>query len=103
MKRNQFWTAVSKVLAVMTAMLIIVLILTPSASAAATEKVLYSFTGGADGAQPEDALIFDTSGTLYGTTLAGGASGKGAVFTLTPNSGGTWAESVLYSFTGGSD
>jgi uncharacterized repeat protein (TIGR03803 family) len=44
-------------------------------------------------------LIADSSGNLYGTTGFGGASGKGTVFKLTP--GGT--ETVLSSFTGGSD
>ena len=46
MKRNTFWTAVSKALAVTTGTLIMALILAPGAWAAATEKVLYSFTGG---------------------------------------------------------
>ena len=33
----------------------------------------------------------------------GGAYGSGAVFELTPNSDGSWTETVLYSFTGGTD
>jgi uncharacterized repeat protein (TIGR03803 family) len=71
-----------------------------------TETVLYNFTGGADGGQPYGSLVFDTAGNLYGTTNFGGSSncsqGCGTVFELTPGSGG-WAESVLYTFTGGSD
>jgi len=39
---------------------------------------------------------------LYGVSESGGAQGKGAVFELTPSLGG-WTESILYSFTGGSD
>ena len=35
-----------------------------------------------NGAGPEDALIMDTSGNLYGTTHLGGASNGGAVFEL---------------------
>jgi uncharacterized repeat protein (TIGR03803 family) len=65
------------------------------------EKVLYSFTGGADGAQPHQALIFDQAGNLYGTTFEGGVYGAGTVYRLSPNGDGTWTQTVLYSFTGG--
>jgi uncharacterized repeat protein (TIGR03803 family) len=67
-----------------------------------TQSVLYAFTGGADGASPYDALAFDPAGNLYGTAYAGGASGNGAIFKLTPGSSG-WTESVLYAFTGARD
>jgi uncharacterized repeat protein (TIGR03803 family) len=61
---------------------------------------LYSFTGGADGGNPQDQsnLIFDAAGNLYGTTQAGGANGLGTVFELSPNTDGSWTEKVLYSF-----
>ena len=101
--KNPFWTAVSKALAVTTVTLIIALILAPGAWAASKYKVLYKFTGGADGSQPYAGLIFDTSGNLYSTTPQGGASGNGNVFKLTKNSDGSWTESVLYSFAGGTD
>lgn len=68
-----------------------------------TESVLYSFTGGADGGTPYGGLVIDASGNLYGTTYAGGASGQGAVFELTPNGDGAWKETVIHSFAGGSD
>lgn len=61
--------------------------------------VLYSFTGGADGAQPIDGLLLDSGGNLYGTTYTGGADNFGTVFKLTPDG----VHTVLYSFTGGSD
>jgi uncharacterized repeat protein (TIGR03803 family) len=61
-------------------------------------QVLYSFSGGNDGAQPHGALIRDDEGNLYGTTEFGGASNRGTVFKLAPD--GT--ETVLHSFTGGS-
>ena len=48
------------------------------------ETVLYTFRGGADGADPEAGLVRDAAGNLYGTTRAGGASGLGVVFKLTP-------------------
>jgi uncharacterized repeat protein (TIGR03803 family) len=62
------------------------------------ETVLYSFTGGADGAQPE-GLIRDTGGTLYSVASDGGAFGDGVVFKLDPHRNFT----VLYTFTGGTD
>src|ERR1700722_9676751 len=37
------------------------------------EKVLYTFTGGADGGEPLGTLIRDKNGALYGTTQFGGA------------------------------
>jgi len=64
-----------------------------------TETVLHSFSGGNDGANPYAGLIRDSAGFLYGTTTAGGANGKGAVFQLAPD--GTLK--VLHSFTGGKD
>ncbi len=77
--------------------------LTPTA-AGWSESVLYSFTGGADGGMSGSGagLILDGAGNLYGTTGSGGVYGQGVVFELTPTSDG-WAESVLYSFTGGAD
>ena len=64
-----------------------------------TEKVLYAFTGGNDGAVPWAGLIRDKAGNLYGTTLVGGASSDGTIFKVAPD--GT--ETVLHSFAGGND
>ncbi len=66
------------------------------------QTVLYRFSGGNDGAFPYGNLIFDAAGNLYGTTFGGGTSGNGTVFKLT-HSGGSWTESVLHSFYGGTD
>jgi uncharacterized repeat protein (TIGR03803 family) len=66
---------------------------------AGTEKVLYDFTGGADGASPQSSLILDSLGNLYGTTYSGGTYGAGTVFMVTK----AGKEKVLYSFTGGTD
>ena len=53
---------------------------------AQTYTVLYSFTGGADGALPEGKLIMDTAGNLYGTS-EGNRTGttQGSVFKLSPS------------------
>jgi uncharacterized repeat protein (TIGR03803 family) len=66
-----------------------------------SEKVLYNFNG-RNGEFPYAPLIEDASGSLYGTTHAGGAAGLGTVFKLTPN-GADYSQSVLYSFAGGQD
>jgi len=89
-------------LAVISAPLLVNLLLIADAQAA-TEKVLYSFGTGTDANSPVTAMVFDTAGNLYGTTLAGGAHNLGAIFQLTPGSGGKWTETVIYSFNGGQD
>ncbi len=67
-----------------------------------TESVLYSFSGGRDGDLPENGVVFDSAGNLYGTTIAGGEYYYGMVYELSP-SGSGWTESTLYSFTDGDD
>lgn len=63
---------------------------------------LYAFKDQPDGALPYGGLHFDRLGNLYGTTYYAGANDVGTVYQLTP-ANGTWTESVLYSFKGGSD
>jgi uncharacterized repeat protein (TIGR03803 family) len=70
---------------------------------AAHYRILYEFTGAADGGTPIGVLALDASGNLYGTTTAGGASGNGTVFELSRNADGSFTERVLYSFAGGKD
>ena len=73
-----------------------------------TETVLYTFTGGIDGAAPVAGLIADHSGNLYGTAAVGGdlscnpPNGCGVVFELSPAASG-WKQTVLYTFRGGGD
>jgi uncharacterized repeat protein (TIGR03803 family) len=67
-------------------------------------SVLYSFTGFADGGGSRSNMVFDSTGNLYGTTQYGGRGpcsnfGCGVVFELNP----TGQQTVLYSFSGGSD
>jgi uncharacterized repeat protein (TIGR03803 family) len=57
------------------------------------ETVVYSFSGQPDGANPYGGLLTE-DGSLYGTTLSGGAYGYGTVFEIDS----TGRETVLYSF-----
>ena len=65
------------------------------------EKVLFRFTAGNTSGYPNSGLIADKLGNLYGTTNLA----NGAVFELPPPSqpGGSWTQTVLYFFQGGSD
>ncbi len=63
------------------------------------ETVLYTFTGGADGGVPTGNVILDDAGNLYGTASVGGNSNAGVVFKVDPSH----HETVLYTFTGGTD
>lgn len=74
-----------------------------SSALGAREKILNNFVAFPRGQNPEASLIADAAGNLYGTTLNGGRYGRGTVFELTPSPNGRWTESVLYSFTGGTD
>jgi uncharacterized repeat protein (TIGR03803 family) len=68
------------------------------------ETVLHSFSdNGTDGFGPFGGLIFDAVHNLYGTTASGGAYGRGTAFELTPATGGSWTEAVLYDFGNGTD
>jgi uncharacterized repeat protein (TIGR03803 family) len=71
-----------------------------------THTVLYNFTGGADGGEPYKGVTLDAHGNLYGTAVTGGGGscegGCGVVYKLT-NSSGVWTQTVLHTFTGGSD
>jgi uncharacterized repeat protein (TIGR03803 family) len=69
----------------------------------AGESIIYSFgDSSTDGVYPQDALIGDASGNLYGTASAGGQYGFGTVFKLSKATG-TWEEKILYNFTGVAD
>ncbi len=63
--------------------------------------VLYSFTGGSDGANPSGGVIRDAKGSFFGVTSEGGGtgcndSGCGTIFKF--NQAGN--ETVLFSFAG---
>jgi uncharacterized repeat protein (TIGR03803 family) len=66
---------------------------------AAKYEVLYAFKGGTTDGSNVPAGLLRVGGLLYGSTYGGGANGQGTVFSITP----AGAETVLYSFKGGSD
>jgi uncharacterized repeat protein (TIGR03803 family) len=69
------------------------------------EFVLHSFGGGqGDGFAPAGGVTFDRNGDLFGTTFVGGAYSNGIAYELKPPAmhGGSWRETVLYAFPGGS-
>jgi hypothetical protein len=87
--------------------------LLPGARAATVYKykILYTFTGGADGGTPTASPVLDGLGNLYGITGSGGTGtdcpyqgGCGVAFELSPQKNGHWKENVLFNWvedTGG--
>jgi len=77
------------------------------------KKLLHSFAGGTDGANPNGGLVLDGKGVVYGTTFAGGnqgcktssSIGCGMVYALSPPAieVGVWTEKTVHRFTGGND
>jgi uncharacterized repeat protein (TIGR03803 family) len=69
------------------------------------ETVLCDFADSTEGTFPVGGVVIGPGGVLYGTTQQGGSSNEGTVFSLTPpaSPGNSWTETVLHSFTGGTD
>ncbi len=83
--------------------------LSPISGGGWTETILHSFLyDGIDGYAPDGALILDSAGNLYGTTILGGSGtcvnpigiviGCGIVFELQRSSNGSYTEKILYNF-----
>lgn len=70
------------------------------------EEILYSFTGGSDGANPNGNLALGANGGFYGVAAQWGGFngfGYGTVYQMTPPAlpGGSWTETTIYTFTSG--
>lgn len=80
----------------------IVVVLSCSFAVGQQYKVLWNFSNSPnDGFYPAAGLIADGHGNLYGTTQDGGTGGTyntGTVFELSPQTDGTWKETILYNF-----
>jgi uncharacterized repeat protein (TIGR03803 family) len=76
-----------------------------SARPADAKTVAIHHFNGRDGTSPVGPMLYDSTGDLYGVTYYGGAAGAGVVYELSPPAtrGGTWTETVLHDFAGGSD
>jgi uncharacterized repeat protein (TIGR03803 family) len=72
--------------------------LTPQSNGEWLESTLFEFAGESTGFNPWDGLVIDKSGNLYGMVTNGGG-GNGAVFKLTPQSGGGVTETIIHAFT----
>ncbi|HEX3667087.1 MAG TPA: choice-of-anchor tandem repeat GloVer-containing protein [Rhizomicrobium sp.] len=88
-----------------------------STPAAGNERIVYTFKGGSDGANPAASLVADNAGNLYGTVASGGdpnchltsnhvfyrrvkeSPGCGIVFKLSTSG----RETILHRFAGGKD
>lgn len=64
-------------------------------SSAGQQSVLHAFNpfSGGDGNAPWGGVVFDSTGSLYGTTTQ-----DPILYQLSPNGGGSWTENILYSF-----
>jgi uncharacterized repeat protein (TIGR03803 family) len=72
--------------------------LTPNATVPWTRTLVYD--NGLNLGNPNNSLIFDSKGNLYGTDNSGGDYGRGSVFELSPPAvaGAVWTYTRLYSF-----
>ncbi len=66
-----------------------------------TERVLYAFQGGSDGANPNAGVAVDAMGNLYGNTWQAGNTGGGTIYELTPAGGGNYTFHLLLTIPGG--
>ncbi|HYL27242.1 MAG TPA: choice-of-anchor tandem repeat GloVer-containing protein, partial [Candidatus Nitrosotalea sp.] len=57
--------------------------LSPAQGGRWKERILYSFSGGGDGAYPGGTLALDAAGDLYGAASNGGENGYGVIFEIT--------------------
>lgn len=59
-------------------------------------KIIHSF--GTNEGEPNPDLTWDNAGNIYGTTQLDSTGFDGEAFELSPQSGGTWKETIIYSF-----
>lgn len=81
--------------------------LTPSQNGNWIENTIYYFAGPPNGAVPTGGLVFDTEGSLYGSTSNGGTCSQydctGIIFKLSPEQNESWSEATIYTFQNDED
>jgi len=71
--------------------------MSPDGKGGWTKTVIFSFPN--DGSTwPIGGLALDSAGNLYGVSAEGGKNDTGYVYKLSPNSSGTWSETVIHAF-----
>lgn len=70
-------------------------------SASGALAVLYSFSAGTDGGEPDDGVILGRDGYLYGTANDGGEDGVGTVFRMATNPPYTFTTMHFFAYTDG--
>jgi uncharacterized repeat protein (TIGR03803 family) len=83
-------------LALAPVLLCVVAIVLGAGMAQAREKVIFTFNG-TQGLNPSAGLVSDSAGNFY-STVSGGIGNCSKVYELSPNSDGTYTETVLYTF-----
>jgi uncharacterized repeat protein (TIGR03803 family) len=74
--------------------------LTRPAKGAAFKESILAELGGKIGYGAYGGVVLDSSGNLYGATEEGGHSSAGTVYELSPNSNGSYTQTVLTIFNG---
>jgi uncharacterized repeat protein (TIGR03803 family) len=78
--------------------------LIPQSNGTWLANLIYGFSGtNGDGAYPYGGVVVDAEGNVYGTTYRGGASSEGTVYEISPTGTGAFKETIIHSFTGGTD
>jgi uncharacterized repeat protein (TIGR03803 family) len=75
--------------------------LTPNPGGGWIFDLIYAFSGSIQngGIPANGSLVMDSSGNLYGATRSGGASARGNIYKLSPQSSGPWKQTVLYNIS----
>jgi len=76
--------------------------LTPSHQGLWKETILYEFPNCKDGCGPNESLVFDKAGNLYGAAAGGNMTCQGyscgVIYKFTPQKNGKWKYIVLHKF-----
>jgi len=91
------WTTVGVLVTLSFGLAAVTLFAQNTGSVVYTDNILYRFTNGSDGGEPDSRLVASPSGSFYGTTSGGSGAcqngyGCGVVFELKKTPEGGWTE-----------